>query len=111
MGKGHLLNMPNFIKEFALDNYASEKQHELEILQSDPYRYRLVPNDLPNYVLAISSKDEMEMCKKVTASLINQYVQDERIGEIIARLLQLKKQTAPFQSALATVIRKATGDG
>ena len=111
MGKGHLLNVPQFIYEFALDNYASGKQPELEILQSDPYRYRLVPKDLPNYVLAISSKDEMEMCNKVTVSLIKQYAQDERIGEIIARLLQLKKQTAPFQSALATVIRKATGDG
>ena len=111
MGKGHLLNVPQFIYEFALDNYSSGKQPDLEIFQSDPYRYGLVPAYLPNYVLAISSKDEMEMCNKVTVSLIKQYAQDERIGEIIARLLQLKKQTAPFQSALATVIRKATGDG
>ena len=111
MGKGHLLNVPKFIYEFALDNYASEKQPDLEILQNDPYRYRLVPGDLPNYILAISSKDEMERCKKVTISLTGQYVKDERIGEIIARALQLEKQTAPFQAALSTVIKEASGDG
>ena len=111
MGKGHLLNVPQFIYEFALNNYSSGKQPDLEIFQSDPYRYGLVPADLPNYVLAISSKDEMERCKKVTVSLTSQYVQDEKIGEIIARALQVKKQTTPFQSALSTVLREATGDG
>ncbi|MFH0769509.1 MAG: hypothetical protein V1932_08125 [Chloroflexota bacterium] len=111
MGKGHLLNVPKFIYEFALDNYASEKQPDLEILQQDPYRYRLVPGELPHYVLAISSKDEMERCKKVTISLTGQYVKDERIGEIIARALQLEKQTAPFQAALSTLIKEASGDG
>jgi len=111
MGKGHLLKVPQFIYEFAIDNYSSGKQPDLEIFQSDPYRYGLVPADLPNYVLAISSKDEMEMCKKVTISLTSQYVQDEKIGKIIARVLQMKKQTAPFQSALSTVLREATGDG
>ena len=107
MGKGHLLNVPQFIYEFALDNYSSGKQPDLEIFQSDPYRYRLVPGNLPNYILAISSKDEMERCKKVTSSLTSQYAQDERIGEIIARVLQMKKQTAPFQAALARVVREA----
>jgi excisionase family DNA binding protein len=108
MGKGHLLNVPQFIYEFALDNYSSGKQPDLEIFQSDPYRYGLVPAYLPNYVLAISSKDEMEKCKKVTISLTGQYVQDEKIGEIIARVLQMKKQTAPFQAALARVVREAS---
>jgi hypothetical protein len=110
MGQGHLLNVPKFIYEFALDNYASGKQPHLEILQQDPYRYRLVPGELPNYVLAISSKDEMEKCKKVTLSLTDQYAKDGRIGEINARVLQVKKQTAPFQAVLSTVIREATGD-
>ncbi len=110
MGQGHLLDVPKFIYEFALDNYASGKQPHLEILQQDPYRYRLVPGELPNYVLAISSKDEMEKCKKVTLSLTDQYAKDGRIGEINAKVLQVKKQTAPFQAALSTVIRGATGD-
>ncbi len=110
MGQGHLLNVPKFIYEFALDNYASGKQPHLEILQQDPCRYRLVPGELPNYVLAISSKDEMEKCKKVTLSLTGQYTKDGRIGEINVKVLQVKKQAAPFQAALATVIREATGD-
>lgn len=111
MGKGHLLNVPEFTYEFALDNYSSGKQPDLEILQNDPYRYRLVPGDSPDYILAIGSEDEMERCKKVTISLTGQYVKDERIGEIIARALQLEKQTAPFQAALSTVIKEASGDG
>ncbi len=110
MGQGHLLNVPQFVYEFALDNYASGKQPHLEIIQQDPYRYRLVPGELPNYVLAISSKDEMERCKKVTIFITSQYVQDERIGEMITKTLQMKKQTAPFQSALSTVIKESTGD-
>lgn len=110
MGKGHLLNVPKFIYEFALDNYSSGKQPELEVLQNDPYRYRLVPKDLPGYILAISSKDEMERCKKVTISLINQYAKDERIGQIKVKALEVKKQGAPFQTILSTVIEETTAD-
>ena len=111
MGKGHLLNVPKFIYEFALDNYASEKQPDLEIIQNDPYRHRLVPGDLPNYILAIGSRDEMEKCKEVTISLTNQYVKDERIGEINAEALQLKKQASPLKAVLSTIIGEATRDG
>jgi len=110
MGKGHLLNVPKFIYEFALDNYASGKQPALEILENDPNRHRLAPGDLPNYVLAIGSKDEMETCKEVTISLTDKYTKDERIGEINAKALQVRKQTAPFQVALSTIIKEASGD-
>ncbi len=110
MGQGHLLNVPKFVYEFALDNYSSGKQPDLEILQDDPYRYKLVPKHLPNYKLATGSKDEMEMCKKVTISITDQYAKDERIGEIKVKALEVKKQAGLFQAALATVIREATGD-
>jgi excisionase family DNA binding protein len=110
MGQGHLLNVPQYIYEFALDNYSSVKLPELEVFQIDPIRFGLRPVDLPNYILAISSKDEMEKCKKVTLSLTDQYAKDGRIGEINAKVLQVKKQTAPFQAALSTFIREATGD-
>jgi hypothetical protein len=110
MGKGHLLNVPKFIYEFALENYASAKQPHLDILQHDPYRYKLVPGDFPNYILAIGSRDEMEKCQKVTISLIKQYTKDQRMSKINAKALQLKQQIAPFQSALSAVIRAATGD-
>ena len=111
MAKGHLVNVPKFIYEFALDNYASGNQPELEVLQDSEDYYRLVPKNIPNYILARGSPDEMERCKKVTISLTGQYVKDESIGEIIARALQLEKQTAPFQAALSTVIKEASGDG
>ena len=111
MGKGHLLDVPRFVYEFALDNYGTDKQPDLEIIQTDPYRYGLMPKHIPDRVLAISSKEEMEKCQKVTISLTGQYVKDERIGEIIVRALQLEKQTAPFQAALSAVVKEASGDG
>jgi len=110
MGKGHLLNVPKFIYEFALDNYSSGKQPELEVLQNDSNRYRLVPGDLPDYILAIGSKEEMVRCKEVSLSLINQYAKDERIGQIKVKALEVKKQGAPFQTILSTVIEEATAD-
>ena len=103
--------MPKFIYEFALENYASAKQPHLDILQHDPYRYKLVPGDFPNYILAIGSKDEMEKCKKVTISLTDQYTKDDRLGKINAEVLQLKTQASPLEAVLSIVIREATGDG
>lgn len=110
MGRGHLLNVPKFIYEFALDNYSSGKQPDLEILQNDPKRYRLVPRDLPDYILAIGSREEMERCKKVTISLTKQYVQDEQIGRIKVKALEVKRRSALFQTILSTVIEKAAAD-
>ena len=110
MGRGHLLNVPKFTYEFALDNYSSGKQPDLKVLQNDPNCYRLVPKDLPNYILAIGSREEMERCKKVTISLINQYAKDERIGQIKVKALEVKRQAAPFQTILSTVIEKTAAD-
>ena len=110
MGKGHLLNVPKFIYEFALDNYSSGKQPELEVLQNDSNRYRLVPGDLPEYVLAIGSHEEMERCKKVTISLTNQYAKDERIDQIKVKALEVKKQSVPFQTILSTIIEETAAD-
>jgi hypothetical protein len=104
MGKGQLLNVPEFVYEFALNNYASGKQPALEILEDDPNRHRLVPGDFPNYILAIGSKDEMERCQEVTISLADRYIKDERIGQIKVKALEVKKQAAPFQAALSAII-------
>jgi len=110
MGKGHLIDVPKFIYEFALDNYSSGNQPELEVLQ-DSYGYcRLVPKDVPNYVLARGSTDEMELCKKITASLANEYTVDKRIGQIGTTAVEIVKQSAPFQTALSTIIEEATSD-
>ena len=110
MGKGHLLDVPRFVYEFALDNYGTDKQPDLEIIQTDPYRYGLVPKHIPDRVLAISSKEEMEKCQKVTISLTNQYTKDERIDEINVKALQVKRQADPFRTVLSTVLKEATGD-
>ncbi len=69
MAKGHLVNVPKFIYEFALDNYASGNQPELEVLQDSEDYYRLVPKNIPNYILARGSPDEMEKCKKITTHI------------------------------------------
>ena len=74
------------------------------------YRYRLVPRDLPDYILAIGSKDEMERCREVTTSLRSQYAKDEKIGQIKLKALEVKKQADLFQAALSTVIKEAVGD-
>ena len=38
IGKGHLLNVPKFIYEFTLKNYASGEQPGLEMFQNDSNR-------------------------------------------------------------------------
>lgn len=110
MGKGHLLNVPKFTYEFALDNYDSEKQPDLEILQNDPNCYKLVPEGLPDYILAIGSEDEMDLCQKVTISLSSRYIKDERIGEIRAKAAEIKNQSTPFLTALSAVLKEATSN-
>lgn len=110
MGKGHLLSVPQFVYEFALNNYGAGKQPSLEILQNDAYRHRLVPVDLPNYILAIGSEGEMEMCMKVTVSLTDQYTKDKRIGEINVRAQQVTEQASPLQSALSNITKEAAAD-
>ncbi len=109
IGKGHLINVPKYIYEFALDKYACKGQPVLEILENDPKHCWVVPGGLPNYALAMGSKDEMEKCREATISLAVQYAKDERMGKIVAKARQVKDQTAPFQSALSAVIEKATG--
>jgi len=42
--------------------------------------------------------------------MTDQYTKDERIGEINAKVLQVRKQTASLQAALSTVVKEAAGD-
>lgn len=110
MGKGHLLNVPKFIYEFSLDNYASGNRPDLEVLQNDPSRHKLVPKDLSEYILAIGSKDEMIRCEQVVVTLASKYTGDERIGKIKASAVQMRKQAELFLVALSTVLKEATVD-
>jgi len=110
MGRGHLLNVPKFIYEFALDNHNSGKQPDLMVLEHGSDRFRLVLKDQPDYVLAVGSMDEMQRCQDVTTSLAKRYASDGRIGDINAKALQVKKQSAPLQAVLLRLISGATSE-
>jgi len=56
---------------------------------NDLNSYKLVPNNLPNYILAIGSEGEMVRCKQVTVFLSNEYIKDERIENLKERLEKL----------------------
>jgi len=111
MGRGHLLNVPRFVYEFALDNYASDNPPALEILEGKLNEHNLVPKDCPSYTLAIGSEAEMMRCKEVTISLTGEYTKDERISEIKAETVEMSKQAQPFVAALSTILKDATIEG
>ena len=110
MGRGHLINVPKFIYEFALDNYNSGKQPDLVVLDHGKQRFKIVPKGQPDYILAVGSLDEMQRCQDVTASLAERYASDSRIGDINAKALQVKKQSAPLQAVLSRLISEATSE-
>jgi len=110
MGRGQLLNVPEFVYEFALDNYASDNRPDLAILDGNANHHKLVPKDYPNYILAVGSRNEITRCKEVTMSLSNEYTKDGRVGEIKARAIELRRQTEPFLIALSTILKEAIGD-
>jgi len=110
-GRGHLLNVPRFVYEFALDNYMAPKLPELEVLTNDLHSYKLVPKNLPNYILAIGPEDEMVRCKQVTISLSSEYVKDGRIGDIRDKAIETKSQVEPFLTALSAVLAESTNSG
>jgi hypothetical protein len=107
-GRGHLLNVPRFVYEFALDNYLSPKLPELEVLANELHSYKLVPKNLPSYVLAIGPEDEMVRCKQVTISLSSEYVKDGRIRDIKDKAIETKSQVEPFLTALYAVLAEST---
>lgn len=110
-GRGHLLNVPRFVYEFALDNYMAPELPELEVLTNDLHSYKLVPKNLPNYILAIGPEDEMVRCKQVTISLSSEYAKDGRIGDIRDRAIETKSQVEPFLTALSAVLAESTNSG
>lgn len=102
--------IPEFIYEFALDNYMTENLPELEVLPTGldfygpEYEYVLVPVGLPLYLLALGSHEEMTRSQKVVLSLARQYAKDERFGEIKRRESKVQEQAQPFQAALSQVL-------
>lgn len=111
MGRGYLLNVPRFIYEFALRHYRSGHRPDLVVLQDELKRYKLVPKNLHDYILAIGSEAEMVRCQKFTSSLCSEYADDERVSEIEAKAVEIRKQAEPFLNALSTVLEEASGGG
>ena len=61
-------------------------------------------------ILVLNPEDEMELCKKVTIYLSSRYTKDERMGEVRAKVAEIKKQATPFLTALSAVLKEATGN-
>ena len=81
------------------------------MLQDELKRYKLVPKNLHDYILAIGSEAEMVRCQKSTSSLCSEYADDERVSEIEAKAVEIRKQAEPFLNALSTVLEEASGGG
>ena len=108
MGKGHLLNVPRFVYESAMAKDAGSPP--ALVLQSyHPERYILVPDDQPRYILAKGSQEEMELVRRATVSLLEDYSRDERFGEIDRLWQLLKRQADPIHRALAQLIESIGG--
>jgi len=107
MGHGHLINVPKYIYEFAVDNHTSKEQPNLVILRNKSGNCWLVPADAHSYHLAMGSLDEMKKCWEATISLAARYANDERIGEIVAGARKLRKDAVPYIQALSSIIEKA----
>jgi len=105
--ESYLDNVSKYIYEFAVDNFASEKQPNLEILQEQSGNCWLVPADAHNYHLAMGSLDEMEKCREATVSLAARYANDERIGKIVAGARKVRKDAVPYITALSSIIEEA----
>jgi hypothetical protein len=104
------LELPQFIYEFALDNYDSGKQPDLIVGQIDRYHHGIAPGENPNYMLAKGSKDEMEKCQKVALLLTSQFVQDERMNRMNSSFQRLKNQSVPFRNILSALINTVAGE-
>jgi hypothetical protein len=105
MGQGHLIDLPQFIYEFALDNYNSGKQPDLIIGQIEGYNHGITPVENPSYILARGSMDKMLKCQKVTFNLISKLDQDERVNRINDSFAELEKQSLKFRTMLSKVIK------
>ena len=103
-GYGYLLDVPFYIWRFALGNYNTEKAPELEAVPIDVYHAYLAPRERIGWTLAVGLTQAMAACQEQVASLCEHYAQDTRIGELLRREKDLKKQAEPLVQALTKAI-------
>ena len=105
--QGHLIHVPLFVYEFALDNYGSSELPAFELTPYDAYNYLLIPQNRSGFQLAIGLFHRMQGCIEVTLYLCQQYAQDERIGRILRLQAEVQKQADPFVRVLTAMLRQA----
>jgi hypothetical protein len=101
---GYLIDVPFYIWRFALANYNSGKSPELEALPIDAYHAYLAPRERPGWALAVGLTQAMAACQEQTTRLCDHYARDTRIGELLQREKDLKKQADPLVQALTRAI-------
>lgn len=105
---GSLYEAWRFIYEFVLDNYLSENAPLLQVLLHDN-RYHLVPRQHPEYVLLKGSEAEIQRCEKAIIALATRYAKSDKVGEIKARAIEVRKQAEPLQNALSILLGLPVG--
>jgi len=103
-GYGYLLDVPFYIWRFALANYNTGKSPELEPVPIDVYHAYLAPRERPGWTLAVGLNQAMAACQEQTAGLCQHYARDTRIGELLQREKDLKKEAEPLVQALTRAI-------
>jgi len=103
-GYGYLIDVPLYIWRFALANYNAGKSPELEPVPIDVYHAYLAPRERPGWTLAVGLNQAMAACQEQTARLCDHYARDTRIGGLLQREKDLKKQAEPLVQALTRAI-------
>jgi hypothetical protein len=103
-GLGYLIDVPFYIWRFALANHSTGKSPELELVPIDVYHAYLAPSERPGWALAVGLNQAMAACQEQTSRLCEHYARDTRIGEILQKEKELKKQAEPLVQALTKAI-------
>jgi len=103
-GYGYLIDVPFYIWRFAQANYNTGKSPELELVPIDVYHAYLAPGERIGWTLAVGLYQAMTACQEQTARLGEHYARDARIGELLQREKDVKKQAEPLVRALTKAI-------
>jgi hypothetical protein len=104
VGYGYLIDVPFYIWRFAIENYNTAKSPELGPVEIDAYHAYLAPRERSGWAIAVGLTQAMVACQEQTARLCERYVQDPRIGELIEKEKNVKKQAEPLLRALTKAI-------
>ncbi len=104
-----LYNVPKFTYDFAVDNYGKDGLPRLCVMLHGDSLYKLVPEDNPDYILAVGSQKAMDECEEATVALCKKYAQDPRIGKIKEEEAKVKTQAICFRDVLLKILADSVG--